>query len=215
MNQQNNTVTYDLDQLLKMLKLSVCLEQYQLIAESCEKQGTSYVNFLHELMTREHQYRQQKRIQTLIKNAQLPRDKLLSDFDMTRIKGLSQSHVDNLAEGEFIDRCENILIFGNPGTGKTHLSIALAREWCLLGRRVRFCYVYCQIKNKKNFSASKIQNIAVNLEKTFIFGCCFVIATYSNLLGQSAIRGYLRRNTHKLPIRFIRCAPQTLLRGAQ
>jgi DNA replication protein DnaC len=138
MNQQNNTVTYDLDQLLKMLKLSVCLEQYQLIAESCEKQGTSYVNFLHELMTREHQYRQQKRIQTLIKNAQLPRDKLLSDFDMTRIKGLSQSHVDNLAEGEFIDRCENILIFGNPGTGKTHLSIALAREWCLLGRRVRF-----------------------------------------------------------------------------
>jgi DNA replication protein DnaC len=35
-----------------------------------------------------------------------------------------------------MDRYENILIFGNPGTGKSHLSIGLAREWCLTGRKV-------------------------------------------------------------------------------
>jgi DNA replication protein DnaC len=132
------SVTEDLKQLLKMLKLSVCLEQFQKIAERCEIDKLSYIEFLHELILREHEMRQQKRMATLIKNAHLPRNKLLSDFDMTRIPGLAPSQIMNLASGEFIDRYGNVLIFGNPGTGKSHLGIALAREWCLLGRKVRF-----------------------------------------------------------------------------
>jgi DNA replication protein DnaC len=133
-----NNLNDDLKQLLNMLKLHVCLEQFQTIAQRCEKEKLSYVEFLHELMFRENEQRQQKRIATLIKNAHLPRNKLLSDFDMTRIPGLAPSQVLNLAQGDFIDRYGNVLIFGNPGTGKSHLSIALAREWCLLGRKIRF-----------------------------------------------------------------------------
>lgn len=128
----------DLKQLLNMLKLSVCLEQFQAIAERCEKDKLSYVEFLHELVLRENEHRQQKRIATLIKKAHLPRNKLLSDFDMTRIPGLAPSLILSLASGDFIDRYGNVLIFGNPGTGKSHLGIALAREWCLLSRKVRF-----------------------------------------------------------------------------
>ena len=88
MNDKN--LINDLEQLLKVLKLTICLEQYQSI------------------------------------------------FDMPRIPGLAPSLIQRLAQGDFIDRCGNILLFGNPGTGKSHLSIALAREWCLLGRKVRF-----------------------------------------------------------------------------
>jgi len=134
----NSKLVDDLKQLLNMLKLHVCHEQFQSIAEQCEKEKLSYVEFLHELMLRENEQRQQKRIASLVKNAQLPRNKLLSDFDMTRIPGLAPSQVLNLAAGDFIDRYGNVLIFGNPGTGKSHLGIALAREWCLLGRKVRF-----------------------------------------------------------------------------
>lgn len=134
----NLNLTHDLNQLLAMLKLPICLKDYQALAERCEKDKVPYVEFLYDLILRESDYRNQKRIDKLVKAARLPRDKLLSDFDMTRIPGLAPSQIGHLAEGEFIDRYGNVLIFGNPGTGKTHLSIALAREWCLSGRRVCF-----------------------------------------------------------------------------
>jgi DNA replication protein DnaC len=138
MKKDDISMLKDLEQLLKTLKLHICLENYQELAEKCEKEGQSHLEFLHELMLRESDLRTQKRIDKFIKDAKLPRDKLLSDFDTHRIPGLAPSQILSLSEGDFIDRCGNILIFGNPGTGKTHLSIALAREWCLLGRKVRF-----------------------------------------------------------------------------
>jgi len=134
----NINLTQDLNQLLAMLKLPICLNSYQDIAERCEKDKVPYTEFLYDLLLRESDYRNQKRIDKLVKAARLPRDKLLTDFDMTRIPGLAPSQIHQLAEGDFIDRYGNVLIFGNPGTGKTHLSIALAREWCLSGRRVCF-----------------------------------------------------------------------------
>ena len=72
----------------------------------------------------------------MIKQAKLPREKSLKDFEVKRIPGLTKGTIEKLSKGTFMDRYENLLIFGNPGTGKTHLSLALAREWCLLGRKV-------------------------------------------------------------------------------
>jgi DNA replication protein DnaC len=77
-------------------------------------------------------------VENVLKSAKLPRHKVLSDFKINRIPGLSPALIHRLATGDFMDTPENLLIFGNPGTGKSHLSIALAREWCLMGRRVLF-----------------------------------------------------------------------------
>ena len=127
-----------LAQTLESLSLKVMANEHQALAELFEKNKKSFVDYLGELASREAEHRYQLKISRLLKNAKLPRNKLLKDFEVDRIPGLSASYVQSLISGEFIDRYENLLIFGNPGTGKTHLSIALAREWCVANRRVLY-----------------------------------------------------------------------------
>ena len=124
--------------LLKNLCLSHMVEHYQTQAERAEQEHINHVGYLTMLAQGEWDRRHQQRIDRLLKQSKIPRDKRLKDFEITRIPGLSPSLIYRLAEGEFIDQCENILIFGNPGTGKTHLSIAFAREWCVKGRRILY-----------------------------------------------------------------------------
>ena len=130
--------TDNLGDLLKSLSLKAFYNNHQSLAESFDRLGKTHIDYLKELTLQEVERRSNMRLERLLKQARLPRHKALSDFDISRIKGLSPALVQRLATGDFIDLHENILIFGNPGTGKTHLSIALAREWCFLGRRVLF-----------------------------------------------------------------------------
>lgn len=130
--------TSDLERRLKGLFLSQFALHHQTMAEHFEKEGKSHLGYLEALAQLEEEYRHQQRIKRLIKQAKLPRDKFLRDFEISAIPGLGPSTIERLAKGGFIDQYENVLIFGNPGTGKTHLSMALAREWCLQGRRVYF-----------------------------------------------------------------------------
>jgi DNA replication protein DnaC len=129
----------DLQSNLKALLLHAMTETYQSLAEDFDKKPTkTYIDYLNELCLQEIERRSNKRIERLVKLALLPRSKSLNDFEINRIAGLSPALIQRLAAGTFIDQAENILIFGNPGTGKTHLCIALAREWCFQGRKIRF-----------------------------------------------------------------------------
>jgi len=130
--------TDTLENMLRGLGLRAFIENFQRVAETSEREHLSHFEYLKRLTQLEVESRNQRRIATLLKQSRLPREKLLSDFKVTRIEGLSLSLIHRLAEGDFIDRCENILMFGNPGTGKTHLAMGMAREWCLRGRKILF-----------------------------------------------------------------------------
>jgi DNA replication protein DnaC len=80
--------------------------------------------------------RQTRKVERLINEAKLPKGKTLDGFDLSKQPTLSPGRLKELSQGDFLDLCENLLIFGIPGSGKTHLSASLAREWCLRGRKV-------------------------------------------------------------------------------
>jgi DNA replication protein DnaC len=128
----------ELESMLFSFHLPSFKKHYLAHARQCEKEKIDHVGYLYELSRTETEDRYNRRTERLLRTARLPRGKRLDDFEFANVPSLSPSRVKELAEGQCLDQCENILIFGNPGTGKTHLAISLAREWCLRGRQAYF-----------------------------------------------------------------------------
>lgn len=127
-----------LDQMLLDFHLPSFKKHYNSYARKSELEKLDHVAYLFELSKTEHEDRYNRRTERLIKEAKLPTGKRIENFELSHVPSLSPSRVNELAAGDCLDVCENVLVFGNPGTGKTHLSVSLAREWCLRGRRVYF-----------------------------------------------------------------------------
>jgi DNA replication protein DnaC len=127
-----------LEMLLKSLYLTTFVKNFEAFAEKAQKAKLSYADYLLELAQIESDERQNKRVNKLLKQSKLPSGKTLESFDITGQPGLSSALLRELAAGDCLDHCENILIFGVPGTGKSHLCAALGREWCLRGRKVLY-----------------------------------------------------------------------------
>jgi DNA replication protein DnaC len=98
--------------------------------------------FLHYLLEQELAGKRQRRIERLTRQSHLPEGKTLSTFDQKRLSLRVRRMLPQLCRGELIDRAENILIFGLPGTGKTHLAAALGHEWIAANRSVLFVPTY-------------------------------------------------------------------------
>ena len=91
-----------------------------------------------ELIEREGESRQERRIARLLREFRLPMEKNLECFDRSRLPAKVDAQLSVLLDGSFPDRGENVLAFGNPGSGKSHLPCAIGQELVYLGRRVYF-----------------------------------------------------------------------------
>ena len=89
-----------------------------------------------ELVERECQQRQHNRIERLLKDSRLPLEKSWAALDLKRLPPKVVQQLRGLLSGEFLDRRENVLVFGPPGSGKTHALCAVAQELVRAGRRV-------------------------------------------------------------------------------
>jgi DNA replication protein DnaC len=128
-----------LEQSLRQLRLPSFIANYSSVATEIEQQkNISLVEYLEALVQLELESRAQNKVARLVKKAGLHNHKLLVEFELNEVPSLLPSKLYELAQGAFIDRVENLLIFGATGTGKTHLCSGLAHKWCLLGKRVYY-----------------------------------------------------------------------------
>jgi DNA replication protein DnaC len=127
-----------LTELLKELHLPMFREYHAEYAIKAMSEGLSYEQYLFELAQIECDVRRANKIIKLIKASRLPMEKTLENFDLKRLPLRIRQQVKILQEGSFVDRTENLLAFGNPGSGKTHLLCGLCHELARQGRRVYF-----------------------------------------------------------------------------
>jgi len=130
--------TDQLETLLRSFYLSSFVRNYKDFADKADRQKLGHIAYLYDLAHTEGTERQTRRTERLINQAKLLHGKTLDNFKLSKQPSLSPGRVRELAAGDFLDRCENILLFGIPGAGKSHLASALGREWCLRGRRVLY-----------------------------------------------------------------------------
>jgi DNA replication protein DnaC len=128
-------------------ELTACLKELHLptargccleLADSARREQLSYEEYLLEVMRQECQGRRQHRMERLLRESRLPIQKSLGAFDMKRLPGKVSAVVRTLLDGGFVDRKENVLAFGNPGSGKTHLLCGIGQELVRAGRPVYF-----------------------------------------------------------------------------
>ena len=124
--------------LLKQLHLPMFREYYAECARKALQEELSYERDLLELAQRESEVRQYNKIARIIKASKLPREKTLENFNLKRLPLRIRHQASALIEGSFVDRCENVLAFGKPGSGKTHLLCAVCHELARQGKRVYF-----------------------------------------------------------------------------
>jgi len=127
-----------LTELLKELHLPMFREYHAEYAVKAMSEGLSYEQYLFELAQIECDVRRANKIIRLIKASKLPMEKTLENFDLKRLPLRIRQQVKILMEGSFVDRTENLLAFGNPGSGKTHLLCGLCHELARQGRKVYF-----------------------------------------------------------------------------
>jgi len=123
---------------LKQLRLPTMAQEFEKLAREAAAANETFEQFLLRLTELEVQARSSKAVQARIRQAAFPVAKDLDAFDFSCVPQLNKPRVLELARGEWIEQRMNVCLVGSPGTGKTHLAVALGLAACRQGKKVRF-----------------------------------------------------------------------------
>jgi DNA replication protein DnaC len=113
---------------LRRLKLPAFVAHVDAVADRAEKEGLSFTQGLRELVDIELAERDGRKIDRLRKQSRLPGDKTLANLDRSKLPTKIARQLPSLCSGGFVERAENILAFGLPGRGKSHVLSAIGHE---------------------------------------------------------------------------------------
>lgn len=134
----NKKAQEELPLCLNELGLATINRQYIRLADEARAESLSHEQFLFNLMRQECDSRRNKRVERYLKESHLPLEKTMDNFNLKRIPLKAAQQVKTLIEGDFVIRKENLLVFGTPGGGKTHLACGIGHELVRREKRVFF-----------------------------------------------------------------------------
>lgn len=127
-----------INQLLESLRLkgmAACLDE---VLTAAYQQGTAMIDVLLELLQNEYHHKQERCLENRIKHAKLPWDWTLDTFPFKQQPGVNKTQIMGLAKLTFMERSENVIFIGKPGTGKSGMAMGLLRLALLNGCRGKF-----------------------------------------------------------------------------
>jgi DNA replication protein DnaC len=132
------TKTSELAHLFRTLKAPAAARALPKLADRAREEDWSYERFLEAVLQTEVASRDSHGGENRIKAARFPARKTLEEFDFSFQRSVKKQVVEHLGQLDFLHAKENVVLLGPPGTGKTHLAIAVGVRACLAGQRVAF-----------------------------------------------------------------------------
>ena len=128
----------ELAHLFRALKAPAAAGALPKLAERARSEAWSYERFAEALLSTEKASRDAHGGEARIRAARFPARKTLEEFDFSFQRSVKRQVIEHLGQLDFLEACENVILLGPPGTGKSHLAIALSIRACLKGHRVQF-----------------------------------------------------------------------------
>ena len=132
--------------LLRALKLPAFSRYAEEIAAKAEREGWTFGRYLQHLAELEVDERRVRRVERALRASDLPAEKTLATLNRARIPQKVMKQLPALCDGGFVERGDNLLVFGLPGRGKTHVVAAIGHELVRRGYRILFTPTYALVQ---------------------------------------------------------------------
>lgn len=167
-----DTINRQITAYSKELRLPVFRRDYKELATEAARQGLDYEAYLVKLMEREYELRIENRKKAHIRNARFPSKMYLSDLERDQLPPGAREKLPLLERLDFIPAAQNVILSGNPGTGKTHIAIGLGLKACMQGYKVLFTTVHRLLTQlRESHSGRTLKQVEAQFEKYDLVIC--------------------------------------------
>ena len=167
-----DTINRQITAYSKELRLPVFRRDYKELATEAARQGLDYESYLVMLMEREYELRLENRKKAQIRNARFPSKMYLSDLERDQLPPGAREKLPLLERLDFIPAAQNVILSGNPGTGKTHIAIGLGLKACMQGYKVLFTTVHRLLTQlRESHSGRTLKQVEAQFEKYDLVIC--------------------------------------------
>lgn len=168
----NNQIDENIVKYSKELRLPVFRRDFKELSKEAAIEQLNYEEFLLRLMEREFELRAENRKKAQIRQACFPAKMYLSDLQREQLPIDAGEKLPLLERLDFIETGQNVVLAGNPGTGKTHIAVGLGLKACLQGYKVLFTSIHRLLTQlRESHSERTLRQLELKFEKYDLVIC--------------------------------------------